>query len=165
MTVRLNKKSGSQCLLIISLLIPPLFFSNAVGAAGSDEPSPNDSPTLSIEDRQLKKAQRFVYKEKYDKAIISLKRTTKKYPQNADAWNLLGFSLRKTGDTDGATEAYNKALAIDENHLGALEYQGELFILLGQLDKAKENLAKLNKLCPDGCSELEELDTAIDSAN
>jgi hypothetical protein len=49
-------------------------------------------------------------------------------------------------------------------HKGALEYQGELFVELGQLDKAKENLAKLNHLCWFGCEEASDLKEAIERA-
>ena len=59
----------------------------------------------------------------------------------------MGHALWKTGDPAQGMTYYNKALALNPMHKGALEYQGELFVELGQLDKAKENLAKLNHLC------------------
>ena len=52
---------------------------------------------------------------------------------------------------------YKKALDFDPAHKGALEYQGELFVELGQIAKARENVAKLEKICPSGCEELEDL--------
>lgn len=81
--------------------------------------------------------------------------------QHADVYNLLGFSLRKSGDrTTGAT-FYRKALDFDPDHKGALEYQGELFVELGEVDKARANLARLASLCPQGCEEREDLEKAI----
>ena len=56
------------------------------------------------------------------------------------------------------------ALDFNPDHKGALEYQGEMYVELGQLDKAKANLAKLVKLCPDGCEEREDLEKAIAGA-
>jgi Flp pilus assembly protein TadD len=84
--------------------------------------------------------------------------------QHADVYNYYAFSLRKTGDLMGAALYYRKALDFDANHLGALEYQGELFVQLGEIGKAKANLAKLALLCPNGCEEREDLEKAIKQA-
>ena len=84
--------------------------------------------------------------------------------QHADVYNLYAFSLRKTGDMTAAATYYRKALDFDANHLGALEYQGEMFVELGQIDKAKANLAKLVLLCPKSCEEREDLEKAIKQA-
>ncbi len=81
--------------------------------------------------------------------------------QHADLYNLIGFSLRKSGDMKQAATFYGKALDFDANHKGALEYQGEMFVELGQVDKAKANLVKLVALCPTGCEEREDLEKAI----
>ena len=81
--------------------------------------------------------------------------------QHADVYNLLGFSYRKTGDFKSGATWYAKALDFDPNHKGALEYQGEMFVELGQMEKAKANLAKLVTLCPTGCEEREDLEKAI----
>jgi tetratricopeptide (TPR) repeat protein len=81
--------------------------------------------------------------------------------QHADVFNLLGFSLRNQGDMKSAQTYYAKALDYDPEHKGALEYQGEMFVKLGQFDKAQANLVKLAKLCPQGCEEREDLEEAI----
>jgi tetratricopeptide (TPR) repeat protein len=81
--------------------------------------------------------------------------------QHADIYNLMGFSLRKLGDYKQAYTFYQKALDFDPDHRGALEYLGELFVETGQLDRARENAARLRKLCPNGCEELEDLEIAI----
>jgi tetratricopeptide (TPR) repeat protein len=81
--------------------------------------------------------------------------------QHADVFNLLGFSLRNQGDMKSAQTYYAKALDYDPEHKGALEYQGEMFVKLGQFDKAQANLTKLAKLCPQGCEEREDLEDAI----
>ena len=81
--------------------------------------------------------------------------------QHADVHNLIGFSLRKTGDYAQALTFYCKALELDPEHKGALEYLGELYVETGQLDKAREHVALLRKLCPAGCEELADLERAI----
>ena len=84
--------------------------------------------------------------------------------QHADVYNLMGFSLRKTGDLKQAYTFYRKALDFDPQHKGALEYLGELYVETGQVEKAKENVAALKKLCPGGCEELADLEKAISEA-
>ena len=63
-----------------------------------------------------------------------------------------------------AAAYYKQALAINPEHQGALEYQGELFIMMGSLDAAESNLAKLIKLCPSGCDARSELESALAKA-
>ena len=83
--------------------------------------------------------------------------------QQADVYNLLGFTLRKTGDVTTALTYYNKALELKPDHKAAREYLGELYVETGDMNKAKEQLASLQKLCPAGCEELSDLQTAIDT--
>jgi tetratricopeptide (TPR) repeat protein len=81
--------------------------------------------------------------------------------QHADVYNLIGFSLRKSGDYQQAHAFYRKALELDPEHKGALEYLGELYVETGQLDKAREHVVILKRLCPGGCEELADLEQAI----
>jgi Flp pilus assembly protein TadD len=84
--------------------------------------------------------------------------------QHADVYNLLGFSLRKSGDYRTAYTFYRKALELDPDHKGALEYLGELYVETGDLPRAREHVARLQKLCPQGCEELEDLEKALAQA-
>jgi len=94
-------------------------------------------------------------------AIVELKRVND--AGDADWNNLMGYSLRKgpTPDLAGAEKFYNEALRIDPKHRGALEYSGELYLMTGDLAKAEQRLATLDKLCTFGCEEFSELKTAI----
>ncbi|MFT4130545.1 tetratricopeptide repeat protein [Labrys sp. (in: a-proteobacteria)] len=83
--------------------------------------------------------------------------------QQADVYNLLGFTLRKTGDYQTALTYYTKALELQPGHKAAREYLGELYVETGEVDKAKVQLSELGKLCPQGCEELEDLQKAIDT--
>src|ERR1700754_2134413 len=76
--------------------------------------------------------------------------------QQPDVYNLLGFTLRKTGDFTTALTYYNKALELKPDHKAAREYLGELYVETGDMAKANEQLASLQKLCPAGCEELED---------
>jgi Flp pilus assembly protein TadD len=81
--------------------------------------------------------------------------------QQPDVYNLLGFTLRKTGDYKTALTYYNKALEMQPDHKAAREYLGELYVETGDMAKANEQLATLVKLCPQGCEEREDLEKAI----
>jgi tetratricopeptide (TPR) repeat protein len=97
-------------------------------------------------------------------AIADLDGMIDKGVQHADVYNLLGFSLRKSGDLERAYTFYKKALDFDPDHKGALEYLGELYLETGKLAKAREHVVLLKKLCPQGCEELEDLEKAIAQA-
>lgn len=55
----------------------------------------------------------------------------------------------------------NKALALEPNDVKAIALQGEAMMGLGAVARAKENLARLQKLCPNGCAQVTELSAAI----
>ena len=75
----------------------------------------------------------------------------------------MGYSLRKgaTPDFAGAEKFYNEALRIDPTHRGALEYSGELYLQTGDLARAEQRLAALDKACFFGCEEYSDLKKAI----
>ena len=98
---------------------------------------------------------------KYKKARKLFRKAVKDKPEDADAWNYLGFSNRKLENFDQALEAYQKALAINPDHLGANEYLGELYLQTGELEKARERLKKLNDICTSGCEELDDLKASV----
>ena len=97
----------------------------------------------------------------YRQALTELKRVDKVVSNNADVNNLLGFASRKLGQYSQAGIYYVKALKINPNHLGALEYQGELFLIQKKPTLANQNLAKLKKLCGTSCEEYLDLKKAI----
>ena len=106
-------------------------------------------------------AMKLIKKKSYSSAIENLLKAEKYNKKDADIYNYLGFSYRKIGDLEKAALYYNKALTISPKHKGALEYQGEMFLILGQLPKAEANLKKLGKLCFLGCKEEKMLKESI----
>ena len=56
--------------------------------------------------------------------------------QHADVYNLLGFTLRKTGDFKTSLTYYTKAIEMAPEHKAAREYLGELYVETGNLEKA-----------------------------
>jgi Flp pilus assembly protein TadD len=84
--------------------------------------------------------------------------------KHADLYNLLGYSLRSLGRYEEARRWYAEALYYDPAHRPALEYQGELFIALGDLTAARGNVQMLRLLCAKGCAELDALQQAVAAA-
>lgn len=84
---------------------------------------------------------------------------------SADWNNLMGYSHRKAKVPDyaAAERYYDEALRLDPKHRGALEYSGELFLMKGDLAKAEQRLAALDKACRLGCEEYTDLKKAIAS--
>jgi tetratricopeptide (TPR) repeat protein len=112
-------------------------------AAHAFDTTPSSPPPAA----GLKAAQAKIDGGDYRGAIPILTAYTKDHPNDADGLNLMGYSLRKTGQTDLALQYYNKALSLMPKHLGANEYLGELYVELGQMDKAKERLVVLQAAC------------------
>ena len=83
------------------------------------------------------------------------------FQNNADINNLLGFASRKLKQYKASAIYYDKALKINPNHLGALEYQGELFVVTKKLASAKKNLKKIEKLAGKNSEEAIDLRKAI----
>lgn len=123
---------------------------------GGDTP-----PAASADQTEYDKAVAAVEDENYQTAARLLLDVVRQQPDNTDALNYLGFSLRKLHDYDRAIAFYQKALAVDPNHTGANEYLGEAYVELGRIDKAKERLAKLEALCGRDCDEYQELSKMI----
>lgn len=105
-----------------------------------------------------------INQERYAEAFASLERTQEAVGPHADILNYMGFTSRKLGRLDDALAYYGEALRLDPNHLGATEYLGELYIQMGQLDRARTQLARLDQLCAYGCAQREELARWISDA-
>jgi tetratricopeptide (TPR) repeat protein len=98
---------------------------------------------------------------RYGAAITELKRVNA--TTDADWNNLMGFALRKNSppDLDAAQRHYDAALTINPNHLGALEYSGELALMKRDLPTAEGKLAKIETLCKSPCEALDMLKASI----
>ena len=116
---------------------------------------PNAGGTLDLTSVRAK-----IDAKDFKEAIVEL-RDLAEDNQNVDVYNLLGFSLRKTGDYATSLTYYNRALELQPDFKPAREYLGELYLDMGDVANAKLELAKLEKLCPSGCEERSDLEEAI----
>ena len=145
----------------LNRLIAAAFCALAINAGFAADMTPA-SPTPAAAEK-LGAARALISEKKWAAAIDELKRVNDS--GNADWNNLMGYSHRKarTPDLAAAERYYGEALRIDPKHRGALEYSGELFLQLGDLARAEQRLATLDKVCFLPCEEFTELKKAIAS--
>ncbi|MCG8510473.1 MAG: tetratricopeptide repeat protein [Rhodospirillales bacterium] len=136
----------------------------ALAAGGGDDSgggSGSGTWSQSSSDPDFTAGKKAVENKDFARAIPHFEKAIANDPDNADAYNLLGFSQRNLGDFDAAFASYGKALAIDPKHKGAHEYIGEAYLKTGNLEKAEEHLKKLDDICFFGCDEYTELQKKI----
>ncbi len=120
---------------------------------------PSMAPSNSSSD--YSDGEKAVKEARYKDAVALFTKVVQREPDNANAHNYLGYSLRKLGDLDKAQAHYRTALQLEPNHKQALEYYGELFLQIKDLPRAEEQLARLTRVCPSGCAERDELEKAV----
>jgi tetratricopeptide (TPR) repeat protein len=132
---------------------------NAAYAADTSGPTSRPDPML---DRYHAAAERQDWKS----AAAAMNEALAADSRNADYHSLYAYALRRSGsgDMDVVFKHYNEALRLDPKHRGAHEYIGEAYLQVGNVDKAKEHLSALDKICFFGCSEYNDLKKAIADA-
>ncbi|MFG1364207.1 tetratricopeptide repeat protein [Xanthobacter versatilis] len=129
----------------------------ALPAAAMDTAPSTDLPDLS-------QSRAAIYAGDYERALALLMPLTATV-RHADLYNLIGFANRNLKRYDEAARWYKEALFYDPAHRPALEYQGELFIAIGDFRKAEKNLELIRLLCyPKGCEEADKLRDALRAA-
>ena len=138
----------------IAIITLFLFTQNSSFAAGNDSDSELAKPS------SYSKMIKLIKNEQYEEAVQGLEKIlqNRKYSKDADILNHYAFALRKTNNLTKAEEFYQKALTIEPNHRGALEYIGELYVDTKRMDLANATLKKLES-CK--CEEYAELKSYI----
>ena len=144
-------------ILVTVLLLPTLVLADGGGGGGGGDPA---APPKR-EDPDYTAGVKAIEAKQYAKAIPLLESSVQRTPDDADAWNWLAYATRLNGDPAKSIPLYEKALAIDPKHLGAHEYIGEAYLALNNLPKAKEHLARLDRLCFLSCEQYRDLRKAI----
>lgn len=127
---------------------------SSASAAGYGEDTGGANPELDA-------AVALLEAEDFAGATPILRQLSADEPSDPDVFNLLGYALRKTGALEESGVAYAAALALDPHHSRALEYQGELFLMLDDVAAAEANLLKLQERCGFPCDEKDALAAAI----
>lgn len=146
------------------ILALPLGMSLALGAFAAPALAIDTSGSDETAAPGLEEVRAAVDREDYASAIAALTPIVEADPEDADALNLMGFSLRKSGDYENALDFYLRALAIEPEHLGANEYLGELYVETGETELAAERLEVLRDACGTDCPEYQDLAEALETA-
>ena len=144
-------------------LIGALALVLALTAAAFAADTPGSSAVASG-DPDLATARARIDARDWTGAADLLQKATARDPGNADYHNLLAYAIRKgpNPDMDRVFKHYTEALRLDPKHRGAHEYIGEAYLLVGNVAKAKEHLAALDKLCFLPCGPFRDLKRAIE---
>jgi Flp pilus assembly protein TadD len=145
----------------ITLIAASLAMALSGAAYGMGNDSSSAPAAKPATDPAFGRAKAMIEAKDYKGALPLLQQVVAKEPKNADAYNLLGYATRKSGDPNGSLQYYNYALTLDPKHLGANEYIGEAYLMLDQLQQAEQHLARLDSLCVFGCVEQRTLKAAI----
>ncbi|MDG2007846.1 MAG: tetratricopeptide repeat protein [Alphaproteobacteria bacterium] len=141
------------------IVILSLFLSQTAFGAGS-----YDLDDSSNYEADYKLGLELIKKEKYEPAISKFKKLIDKKSDNytqADIYNYLGYTHRKLKKFDDAETYYLKALKLDSDHVGALEYIGELYLETYRIEEAKNSLQKLKSVAGESSEEYIELSKLI----
>jgi cytochrome c-type biogenesis protein CcmH/NrfG len=138
---------------MIVLLLAPL----EAQAAG------DSSASSAANDPVIQQAGEATGRKDWAAAAAILRDALAKTPDNPDYHNLYAYALRKGSNPnmDLVFKHYNEALRLDAKHRDAHEYIGEAYLMVGNLGKAKEHLAQLDKLCFFPCSQYSDLKKAV----
>ena len=139
-------------------------FTQSAFAAGSSSGSGDSGYSYTAKpstSAAMRAAEAAITRKDFNAALTALEGERLANPKNADAWNLTGFSLRKSGKYDASEKAYTKALTLDPTHTQAMEYMGELYLTIDQPKKADALLQRLNGMCSYNCRDRDLLAKAI----
>src|SRR6478752_1527388 len=120
-----------RLLLLVTMLCSVLGLSmTALASGGGDSAGVIEKTPAKPVDPNFAQAKVAIEAQNYAAALPLLQQVVAKDPKNADAYNLMGYATRKSGDPNGSLQYYNTALQIDPKHLGAHEYVGEAYLML-----------------------------------
>tara|TARA_B100001059_G_C17346699_1_gene338555 strand:+ start:39 stop:479 length:441 start_codon:yes stop_codon:yes gene_type:complete len=142
---------------LISFLI--LFFHLNIFAAGTSYDTVDAS-------KDYQTAENLINDKDFKGAIKVLKSLIGEDPNGytkADLYNYLGFASRKQSkpDYELAEKYYLKALEINNNHVGALEYLGELYFETDRRDEALALLNRIKMIAGDNSNEYKDLNSLL----
>jgi tetratricopeptide (TPR) repeat protein len=144
-------------------LLPPILIAGlavAMATTGAVGQRPDDQlMPRSVE--LLKQGEAHLAAGRFTEADEALETALAVDPRNRAAYNMLAKVAQREKLFGQSIRYTKKALALEPNDRDAIAIQGEAMVELGAVARAKENLARLQKLCPGGCPQLSELSAAI----
>ena len=101
-------------------------------------------------------------REDWTDAISRLAPLALRDARNADIQNYLGYAYYRLRRLDAAFEHYRLALTLNPRQRTAHEHLGEAYLVVGDLPKAQEHLAALERICLIPCEQYDSLKRTID---
>lgn len=116
--------------------------------------------------KEYQKAENLINNKDFKSAIKILNDLISEDPNGytkADLYNYLGFATRKQSNPDYelAENYYLKALELNNNHVGALEYLGELYFETDRKDEALVLLDRIKMFAGDNSNEYKDLNKLL----
>ena len=142
-----------HCILLVGLAAGTL-----AAPVSSQKPDDQISPR-SLE--LMRQGESLLAAGKFVEADDALEASLAVDPRNRAAFVVMARVAQKQKLFGQAIRFTNKALSLEPRDLDALAIQGEAMVELGAVPRARENLSKLQKLCPSGCRQLASLTAAI----
>jgi tetratricopeptide (TPR) repeat protein len=106
-------------------------------------------------------ARALVLEGKYEEGIAAFKALG--HDDSAEVANYIGYANRKIGNYELAKVWYEKALAIDPNHVRTWQYYGMWHVEQGNMLKAADFLEKVRLICGGtACKEYQDLKGAME---
>lgn len=140
--------------VLIAGIAVALAATSAVGQRPDDQISPRSVELLKQGNAHLA-AGKFIEADEAFETALAVD------PRNRAAYNALARVAQRERLFGQTIRYTKKALLLEPNDRDAIAIQGEAMVELGAIARAKENLAKLQKLCPSGCAQLAELSATI----
>ena len=137
------------------------------GSSTNSSSSSNDKINNSVDvNVEFHKAKKLIYKKKYEEGLDTLKSIEEETPfgyTSADLYNYMGFASRKQKIPNyiDAESYYLKALSFDKNHVGALEYLGELYVETDRRNEALVLLDRIKLITGDNSNEYKDLNKLL----
>ena len=126
-----------------------------------EAPSSRDSAEADITiDKSL--ILNLINQGKYEEAKRNLLVIIKKDEEDAEAYNLLGYIERQLQNYILAIKFYKRALAINNDFIGAHHYIAMAYLELDDIEKAKYHLNRLDLICLFGCEDYFEVKNKIE---
>jgi tetratricopeptide (TPR) repeat protein len=85
-------------------------------------------------------------------------------PNTPRALNYRGYATRKLGRIDEGIGYYLRSVALDPAYPQVREYLGEAYVIEGEYDLAREQLATIERICGKDCEFYGELEKALKGA-
>jgi Flp pilus assembly protein TadD len=139
---------------VIAGVAAALLATPVVGQRPDDQIAPRSIDLLREGEAHLA-AGRFVAADQALEASLAVD------PRNRSAYVALARVALKEKLFGQAIRYSRKALTLEPNDSQAIALQGQAMVELGAVARARENLARLQQLCPRGCAPLSELSGAI----